>query len=172
VIQVPQLLDFDSKRLIWKICVKKFIKKNLKDQGDFEIDLQVRRNHVFGDSFETLKHIQLDSWKQKFSIEFHDEEGVDEGGLSKEWYELLSRGIFDPNYALFLQSAKGSTYYPNPSSIIHEKEEMIQLFRFVGRFIGKAIIEGQLLDCYFVKALYKIMLGDTLVLQDLEDYDE
>jgi len=49
---VPQILDFDSKRLIWKICVKKYIKKNFKDLGEFEIDLQVRRNQVFGDSFE------------------------------------------------------------------------------------------------------------------------
>jgi len=105
-------------------------------------------------------------------VEFHDEEGVDEGGLTKEWFELISNGIFDPNYALFLQSAKGSTYYPNPSSIVHEKEEMISLFRFVGRIIGKALNEGQLLDCYFVKALYKMMLGDTLVLSDLEDFDE
>lgn len=48
---------------------------------------------------------------------------------------------------------------------------MIALFRFVGRFIGKAIIEGQLLDCYFVKALYKMMLNHSLLLSDLEDYD-
>lgn len=49
---------------------------------------------------------------------------------------------------------------------------MTALFRFVGRIIGKAIIEGQLLDCYFVKALYKMMLNNTLLLADLEDYDE
>ena len=48
---------------------------------------------------------------------------------------------------------------------------MIDLFRFVGRFIAKAILEGQLLDCYFVKALYKMMLGHSLLLSDLEDYD-
>lgn len=48
---------------------------------------------------------------------------------------------------------------------------MIELFKFVGRIIGKALCEGQLLDCYFVKALYKMMLGDTLVLEDLEDFD-
>lgn len=45
------------------------------------------------------------------------------------------------------------------------------MFRFVGRIIGKALCEGQLLDCYFIKALYKMMLGDTLVLDDLEDFD-
>lgn len=114
----------------------------------------------------------MNHWRQKFSIEFHDEEGVDEGGLTKEWFELISKGIFDPNYALFVQSEKGSTYYPHPSATIMEKDEMIELFRFCGRIIGKAIIESQLLDCYFVKALYKMMLGDTLKLSDLEDYDE
>lgn len=52
VIQVPQILDFDSKRLLWKICIKKHLRKNVKAHGEFEIDLQVRRNQVFGDSFE------------------------------------------------------------------------------------------------------------------------
>lgn len=54
-------------------------------------------------------------------MEFHDEEGVDEGGLLKEWFELISKGIFDPNYALFQQSAQGSTYYPNPNADVHDE---------------------------------------------------
>ncbi len=37
--------------------------------------------------------------------------------------------------------------------------------------VGKAISEHQLLDCYFVKALYKLILGQTLTLNDLEDFD-
>ena len=165
-------MDFESKRLLWRICIKKHIRKISRDNGEYEIDIGVRRNQVFGDSFEQLKDIQLESWLQKFTVEFHDEEGVDEGGLTKEWFELISKGVFDPNYALFSQSPKGSTYYPNPNSVVHEKEEMIALFRFVGRIIGKALNEGELLDCYFVKALYKMMLGDALVLSDLEDFDE
>jgi hypothetical protein len=56
--------------------------------------------------------------------------------------------------------------------VIHEKQEMINMFKFVGRIIGKALNDGHLLDCYFVKSFYKLMLGDTLVLQDLEDFDE
>lgn len=168
VIQVPEILDFDSKRLLWKVTIKKHIKRQLRDNGEFEIDIQVRRNQVFGDSFAQLKDINLDSWKQKFSIEFHDEEGVDEGGLTKEWFELISRGIFDPNYALFTQKGSGTIYYPNPNSVVQgEKDEMIALFKFTGRMIGKALVEGQLLDCYFVKSLYKMMLGETLLLSDL-----
>lgn len=172
VVQVPQILDFESKRLIWKICMKKHIKKKLKGTDQYEIDLQIRRNQVFDDSFEYLKSTPVESWLQKFTVEFHDEEGVDDGGLSREWFELLSRGIFDPNYLLFIQSGKGSTYYPDPRSTILEEEERTQMYRFVGRFIAKAIVEGQLLDCYFVRAFYKMMIGEMLVLQDLEDYDE
>ena len=61
----------------------------------------VRRNKVFDDSFEQLKDIPIKSWLNKFTIEFHEEEGVDEGGLTKEWFELISHGIFDERYALF-----------------------------------------------------------------------
>jgi E3 ubiquitin-protein ligase HUWE1 len=37
--------------------------------------------------------------------------------------------------------------------------------------VGKAIYEQQLLDCYFVKAFYKIILGMSLTYHDVEDYD-
>lgn len=60
-------------------------------------------------------------------------------------------------------------YYPNPQAVI--QEEMSAMFRFTGRIIGKALAEGQLLDCFFVKALYKMMLGQKLELKDLEDFD-
>lgn len=63
VVCLPEILDFDSKRLLWRICIKKHFKRNDRDNDAYEIDLQVRRNHVFGDSFEQLKGISLESWK-------------------------------------------------------------------------------------------------------------
>jgi len=45
------------------------------------------------------------------------------------------------------------------------------MFTFVGKIFGKALWDLQLLDCYFVKAFYKIMLGIPLSYHDLEDYD-
>ena len=84
------MLDFDSKRLIWRTQIKRHIKKQLKDSGEYEVDIGVRRNQVFDDSFEQLKNSPIEQWLQKFTIEFHEEEGVDEGGLTKEWFELVS----------------------------------------------------------------------------------
>jgi len=169
---VPQIFDFSSKRLLWRIVVKNLSKKKQHQSDDYDIEIGVRRDAVFGDSFEQLKDLAPVSWFQKFVVDFHEEEGIDEGGLTKEWFQLISQGIFDPNYALFLQSSKGSTYFPNPQATIHDEGEVVQLFRFVGRIIAKAMIEGQLLDCYFVRAIYKMLLKQQLELSDLEDFDE
>ena len=102
-------------------------------------------------------------------VEFADEQGIDEGGLTREWFILLSQAILNPDMALFLQSNAGSTYYPNPQSSI--QPEYISLFKFIGRIVGKALYEQQLLDCYFVKAFYKIILGLPLTYHDVEDFD-
>lgn len=37
----------------------------------------------------------------KLSIVFSGEEAVDAGGVVREWFGILSREIFNPNYALF-----------------------------------------------------------------------
>ena len=37
----------------------------------------------------------------RLQVNFQGEEGIDAGGLTREWYLVLSREIFNPNYALF-----------------------------------------------------------------------
>lgn len=37
--------------------------------------------------------------------------------------------------------------------------------------VGKAIFDGELLECYFSKPLYKMMIGEDLAFDDLEDLD-
>ncbi len=46
----------------------------------------------------------------KLNIEFSGEEGMDAGGLTREWFLLLSKEIFNPNYALFIPNANGNTF--------------------------------------------------------------
>lgn len=102
-------------------------------------DLQVRRQSTFDDTFNQLRSAAADQWKQSFVIEFADEEGIDQGGLTKEWLSLLSKSMFDENMALFVRSNQGSTYYPNPRSTV--QSDYVQMFKFVGRIIGKALCD-------------------------------
>ena len=73
--------------------------------------------------------------KQKFIIEFDGEEGIDAGGLIREWFVILSKAVFNPDYLLFKPSSSGNTYQPNPASYLNEPH--LQYFKFVGRIVGK-----------------------------------
>lgn len=64
------------------------------------------------------------------------EEGQDAGGLLREWYMIISREIFNPDYALFTVSPGDRvTYTINPSS--HCNPNHLLYFKFVGRLIGE-----------------------------------
>lgn len=78
--------------------------------------------------------------------------------------------MFDENMALFVRSNQGSTYYPNPRSTV--QSDYKAMFKFVGRVIAKALCDQNLIDCYFVKAFYKMLLGMPLSYSDIEDFDQ
>ena len=46
------------------------------------------------------KHCQVErnDLRKELRIAFDGEEGIDEGGVKKEWFSLLVREIFDPKY--------------------------------------------------------------------------
>ena len=47
-----------------------------------------------------------------------------------------------------------------------------QYFKFVGRFLGKAIYDVQLVDLPFCTALYRHLLGQPVGIPELEEMDE
>jgi hypothetical protein len=102
----------------------------------------------------------------RIQVSFTNEQGYDAGGLKREWFLLVSREIFNQDYALFEKSSSGSTYQPNPKSYINP--DHLNYFKFVGRFIGKALVERELIDAYFTRAFYKMILGQELEFKDLE----
>ena len=63
--------------------------------------LQLRRGQVFEDSFHQLRMRTAEELRGRLQVNFQGEEGIDAGGLTREWYLVLSREIFNPNYALF-----------------------------------------------------------------------
>lgn len=57
---------------------------------------------------------------RQFLPAVYEEEGVDAGGVTREWYSTLARSIFNPNYALFQPSSSDQlVYQPNPHSYVN-----------------------------------------------------
>ncbi|KAH9282670.1 E3 ubiquitin-protein ligase HUWE1 [Echinococcus granulosus] len=167
----PKCLDFDVKRRFFRQRFQSLRARSPQPRSEEE-PLVVSRERIFEDTFTRLHSRGADVWKHKFVIRFQNEEGQDAGGLLREWYLLMSREIFNPNYCLFRVSPSDRvTYTINPASFINSNH--LSYFRFVGRFIAKAIYDNKLLECYFTRSFYKHILGRRVRFTDLEseDYD-
>ena len=128
--------------------------------------MQLARTSVFEDSFHQLRVRTPDEMQGRLQISFRGEEGIDAGGVTREWYIILSREIFNPNYALFTAAADGATFQPNPMSNVNTNH--LDYFKFVGRVIGKAICDEHLMDAHFTRSFYKHMLGIPVDYVDIE----
>ncbi len=169
LVKNPKVLEFDNKR--------NYFTRRLHSRGTEArhpqppLQLAVRRDQVFLDSFKFLSFKSGDEIKYgKLSIRFHGEEGVDAGGVTREWFQVLSRQMFNPDYALFIPVASDrTTFHPNKLSKVND--EHLMFFKFIGRIIGKALYEGRALDCHFSRAVYKRILGETVSIKDMETLD-
>ncbi|PHH90609.1 hypothetical protein CDD83_3168 [Cordyceps sp. RAO-2017] len=171
LVKNPKVLEFDNKRNYFNRSVHSRSGQNNGRPSYPALQLSVRRDHVFHDSFKSLYFKSGDEMKfGKLNIRFHGEEGVDAGGVTREWFQVLARQMFDPNYALFIPvSSDRTTFHPNKLSGIND--EHLMFFKFIGRVIGKALYEGRLLDCFFSRAVYKRILGKSVSVKDMESFD-
>ena len=166
----PKLIDFDNKRAFFRSQLHKKTQQK-EDHYGHPLTLTIRRDNIFEDSFHQLIARTGPEIKYgKLNVRFYDEEGIDAGGVTREWFSSLSRQMFNPDYALFKTSALDRiTYQPNRSSYVNP--EHLSYFKFIGRIIGKAIYDGKLLDCYFTRSFYKHLLNIPVDYKDMEAND-
>ena len=172
LVKNPKVLEFDNKRNYFNRSVHSRTGQPHHGRPNFPtMHLSVRREQVFHDSFRSLYFKNGDEMKYgKINVKFHGEEGVDAGGVTREWFQVLTRQMFDPNYALFIPvSSDRTTFHPNKASAVNE--EHLMFFKFIGRIIGKALYEGRVLDCFFSRAVYKRILGKSVSVKDMESFD-
>jgi E3 ubiquitin-protein ligase NEDD4 len=66
-----------------------------------DVRVIVRRSNLFEDAFSEIMKYPEGELKKRLMITFRGEEGVDFGGVSREFFFLLSHAVFDPSYCLF-----------------------------------------------------------------------
>ncbi|KAG9244021.1 hypothetical protein BJ878DRAFT_422297 [Calycina marina] len=169
LVKNPKVLEFDNKRNYFTRVIHN--KTSATRNNHPPLQLNVRRDQIFHDSFRSLYFQNADQMKYgKLNIRFNGEEGVDAGGVTREWFQALSRQMFNPDYALFIPvSSDRTTFHPNQLSSIND--EHLRFFKFIGRIIGKALYENRVLDCHFSRAVYKRILGKSVSLKDMESLD-
>jgi hypothetical protein len=73
--------------------------------SDGHIHLVIRRDHLLLDSVNAIMSLGMDDLRKPWRMEFLGEPGVDIGGVTREWFELVTKQLFDPDFGLWLPSA-------------------------------------------------------------------
>ncbi len=82
--------------------------------------LEVSRNNVFEESYRQIMKLRVRDLKKKLHIRFRGEDGLDYGGIAREWLYLLSHEMLNPYYGLFQYSRDDVyTLQINPNSSIN-----------------------------------------------------
>jgi|Transcript_15334 E3 ubiquitin-protein ligase NEDD4 len=138
---------------------------------DGHIKINVRRENLLEDSMEATESITQADMRKIFRFEFIAEPGVDAGGVAREWFQLVSDMLFNPDFALWSYSSINQMCMQiNPSSGI-ANDEHLRYFHFTGRLLGKALFDRQIVAGHLVRPLYKHILGWPLTVADLEQLD-
>uniref|UniRef100_A0A8C3APX3 E3 ubiquitin-protein ligase n=1 Tax=Cyclopterus lumpus TaxID=8103 RepID=A0A8C3APX3_CYCLU len=134
------------------------------------IKITVTRKTLFEDSFQQIMSFNAQDLRRRLWIIFPGEEGLDYGGVAREWFFLLSHEVLNPMYCLFEYAGKDNYCLQiNPASYINP--DHLKYFKFIGRFIAMALFHSKFIDTGFSLPFYKRILNKPLALKDLESID-
>lgn len=138
------------------------------------IKILVRRSSLLQDSVDAVMSLSREDLRKRWRFEFSGEPGIDAGGVTREWFQLVSEELFDPDRGLWLSSSQNQMCMViNPASGCACPDDHLIYFRFLGRMIGRALFNQQVIKGHMVRHIYKHLLGWPISFNDIdyEDHD-
>ncbi|KAL3213907.1 hypothetical protein MRX96_007313 [Rhipicephalus microplus] len=130
---------FKDKLEFFHYEVRKLHQKHYHDK----LQLKVSRDKILDSSMKATKNFNTSDWCKSFEITFVGEQGLDWGGLRREWFEILCSALFDPENQLFhrFKNDKQGLVHPNPRRPAHLK---LKHYEYAGRIVSKCLYESSL----------------------------
>lgn len=112
-----------------------------------KLSLKVTREKILESSLKSTKGFSVSDWCGNFEVTFTGEQGIDWGGLRREWFELICSSLFDPRGGLFctFHDKRQALVHPNPSRPANLK---LKYYEFAGKVVGKCLYESALGGSY------------------------
>lgn len=125
--------------------------------------LRIRRSHLLQDTLLQIQRKNSSDLKKPLKVKFEGEAGIDEGGVQKEFFQLLIAELFNPQFGM-LTLHEGQRYmWFNKDSLESNME-----FELMGILLGLAIYNSVILDITFPPVVYKKLMGEKIGMKDLE----
>ncbi|GMF12384.1 unnamed protein product [Phytophthora lilii] len=136
------------------------------------LKLSIHRDFMFEESMEHLGCIEEKYVRSVMRINFLEESGVDAGGLHREWFMMLTELLTDPKAGLFKPThGEDRAFFLNSNSRYDNGEDHLIYFYGAGRLLGRALLEGTVLNFHLCVPLLKLILGTPLCMDDVKYFD-
>lgn len=112
-----------------------------------KLSLKVNREKILESSMKATKGFSVADWCGNFEVAFQGEQGIDWGGLRREWFEMICCALFDPRSGLFctFHDKRQALVHPNP----HRPPTLkLKHFEFAGKVVAKCLYESALGGTY------------------------
>ena len=147
--KIKGLKDYiNSKKISWeKGCCK----------------MEINRNDLLKESIDKIDKVNL---FKELKIIFQGEEGLDAGGLFREWFTICFKALESDKMKLFIISDSNDFSY-NINPMLKHSKENFKYFNFIGKLLGKALLDNITINICFNKLIYKMILQEEITLDDL-----
>ncbi|OQS03811.1 HECT E3 ubiquitin ligase [Thraustotheca clavata] len=139
------------------------------------LKMRTKRDNVLHEAMENLLSLADQSLCSIIRVEFEGESGVDAGAVQREWYMVVSQVLMHEDSGLFvLSNREDSSYILNPNSeyaVGQNSMDHLLAFEAAGRFMGRAILDGIVLQLPFCPVVFKALLGIPMTMDDIESLD-
>ncbi|KAF5287693.1 hypothetical protein FQA39_LY15793 [Lamprigera yunnana] len=162
-------LYFDNRIRMYSERRISFIQSVAGQPSNPYLRLRVRRDHIIDDALVELEMIAMENpidLKKQLVVEFEGEQGIDEGGVSKEFFQLVIDEIFNPDYAMFTFQNETQTVWFNPTCFESDAQ-----FTLIGIVLGLAIYNNIILAVNFPMVIYRKLMGKKGSFEDLLDWN-
>lgn len=123
--------------------------------------ISIRRDFVYQDTLNALADVDEESLKKQLKVKFLGEEGVDSGGIKKEFFLLLGHEI-ESDAFLFRQTN---------NRIWFKKDVDLSALRTIGRIMGISLYNDVVLNVPFPAIIFKKLLDIPLTFEELEEIE-
>ena len=129
--------------------------------------LAIDRKHLLPQTLQAVAKASTGELRKGLKVVFKGEDGVDAGGVTKEFFQLLCEQLFDVNTGMWTNSFgnHNETWFNSDCTWNSEG------FYLVGVLCGLAVYNSVILDVHFPHVIYRKLLGLPLGLEDLIDED-
>ncbi|KAI8343215.1 hypothetical protein BC941DRAFT_410725 [Chlamydoabsidia padenii] len=157
LVQAQRLLSSDAPQMV------RSLEHHLKSAICPYLLLEIRRQHFVNDTIQQVTRKWSDL-KKPLKVKFVDggEEGVDQGGVQKEFFGVLFEHLLDKDMGLFLYDDATRLYWFRPCLTPD-----VRSYEMFGVLLGLSIYNGVILNVPFPGVFWKILCATSE--QNVED---